>query len=181
MKVYYYVLFRHLKKEGHSWWKIILSKLKCIFPFLAAKSVIWYYYSFNEISCYHQEGGESSHLHKFPKGGCEHNAHKFYQITLPTLFFTFLKLSVFAPQPTHTQRSRSLLLLRSASWLDTFFLTRKVFNFPSGKVLVPLPIKVFQIFLGHGNQSFLRTTLPPDNKETLRFVIQLSFLLWPGL
>ena len=89
-----YVLFRHLKKEGHSWWKIILSKLKCIFPFLAAKSVIWYYYSFNEISCYHQEGGESSHLHKFPKGGCEHNAHKFYQITLPTLFCLFKAISL---------------------------------------------------------------------------------------
>ena len=41
--------------------------------------------------------------------------------------------------------------------------------------------RVFQIFGGHGNQSFLRTTLPPDNGETLRFVKELSFLLWPGL
>ena len=47
--------------------------------------------------------------------------------------------------------------------------------------LVRVNNRVFQKFWRHGNQSFLRTTLPPDNRETLRFVIELSFLLWPGL
>ena len=135
-----YVLFRHLKKEGHSWWKIILSKLKCIFPFLAAKSVIWYYYSSNEISFVIKEGENLLTYINFPGAGVSTMPINFTRLHCPHFFDFFKAISQFAPQPTHTQRSRSLLLLRSASWLDTFFLTRKVFNFPSGKVLVPLPI-----------------------------------------
>ena len=98
--------FRHLKKEGHSWWKIILSKLKCIFPFLAAKSVIWYYYSFNEISFVIKEGENLLTYINFPGAGVSTMPINFTRLHCPH-FFAFLKLSVFAPQPTHTQQRRS--------------------------------------------------------------------------
>ena len=109
-----YVLFRHLKKEGHSWWKIILSNLKCIFPFLAAKSVIWYYYSFNEISFVIKEGENLLTYINFPRAGVSTMPINFTRLHCPH-FSAFLKLSVFAPQPTNTQQRRSLLLLISAS------------------------------------------------------------------
>ena len=36
-------------------------------------------------------------------------------------------------------------------------------------------------FFGDMESEFFSTTFPPDHRETLRFAIELSFLLWPGI
>ena len=42
-------------------------------------------------------------------------------------------------------------------------------------------LKIFQTFGWHENQIFLNSNFTPDHKETIGFVVELSFLLWQGL